>query len=178
MTSRTTDAAIGTVTLDPYTGDTSMLRSTFAAYPSGIAALAATVSGERTVLVASSFTVGVSMDPPLVLFAVQNSSTTWPTLAQAPVIGVSILGVEHTQAVRELAGKDKSKRLTRTEVIELDSAALLIQDAPILLECRIVHDYPAGDHSIIVLQVISASTTPTHTPLVFYNSTFHQPLLV
>lgn len=60
--------------------DATELRKAFSAFPTGVVALAGTVDGEPTVLVASSFAVGVSQDPPLVMFAVQHSSTTWPVL--------------------------------------------------------------------------------------------------
>ncbi|CAN5403040.1 hypothetical protein BH09ACT1_BH09ACT1_21120 [soil metagenome] len=87
----------------PYEADTNALRATFGRFPSGVAALAAVIDGEPTVLVASSFTVGVSMDPPMVMFAVQNSSTTWPVLATADHLGVSILADSHSTLVRQLA---------------------------------------------------------------------------
>ena len=52
------------------------LRQAFGRFPSGIAALCAEIDGAPQGIVASSFTVGVSMDPPLVMFAVQNASRT------------------------------------------------------------------------------------------------------
>lgn len=53
--------------LDPLT-----LRKVFAQHPSGVAALCAELDGEKTGIVASSFTVGVSLEPALVMFAVQE----------------------------------------------------------------------------------------------------------
>ncbi|TQR79565.1 flavin reductase, partial [Mycobacterium hodleri] len=48
------------------------LRHVFAHVPSGVAAVSAIVDGVPVVLVASSFQVGISADPPLVLFSVQH----------------------------------------------------------------------------------------------------------
>ena len=58
------------------------LRRVFAAYPTGVAAIAALVEGTPAGIAASSF-VSVSLDPPLVSVCVAHTSTTWPTLRNA-----------------------------------------------------------------------------------------------
>lgn len=148
------------------------LRETFARFPSGIAALAAVVDGVETVLIASSFTVGVSQDPPLVLFAVQKSSTTWPILAAAPFIGVSILGEDHAEKSRQLAGKDKSRRFEGVDVRIEPSGALLLPGSPVLLECSVESTYPAGDHDIVVLRVGAVESSADRDALIWYRSQF------
>ena len=50
------------------------IRQAFYNFPSGVAAICAVVDGVPKGLAASSFTVGVSLEPPLVSVAVQNSS--------------------------------------------------------------------------------------------------------
>ena len=100
MTESTRPLELQAVTADP-----TALRSTFALFPSGVAALSAVVDGGPVVLVASSFQVGISLDPPLVLFAVQHTSTSWPKLKNADRIGVSVLGEAHDLAARQLASK-------------------------------------------------------------------------
>ncbi|HXD28568.1 MAG TPA: flavin reductase family protein, partial [Arthrobacter sp.] len=81
------------------------LRQAFAQHPSGVAALCTIIDGEPQGIVASSFTVGVSMDPPLVMFAVQNTSRTWPVVRGAGRIGVSVLGEGHDGVCRQIASK-------------------------------------------------------------------------
>lgn len=109
--------------------DSQVLRDTFAHFPSGVAAMTAEVDGVAHALVASSFTVGVSLEPALVMFAVQKSSQTWPILKNSPRVGVSILGKNHADLCRQLAGSDKTARFADIEVHRLESGALLLPNA-------------------------------------------------
>lgn len=155
------------------TADPVSLRRVFSSFPSGIAALAAIVDGVPEVLVASSFQVGISLDPPMVLFSVQRSSTTWPVLRRAERIGVSILSTAHGDIVRQLAGKDKAKRFEAVHAHRSAAGAVLLAEAALWLECEIAHDYPAGDHRLIVFRVAETAVHDV-SPLVFHNSAFHR----
>ncbi|WP_179756565.1 flavin reductase family protein [Kineococcus aurantiacus] len=159
--------------------DPAALRSTFALFPSGVAALSAVVPGEDgpepVVLVASSFQVGISLDPPLVLFAVQHTSTSWPRLKAAAEtgtrIGVSVLGEAHDLAARQLASRagDRFAGITTTT---LDSGAHFVHGAPVWLECSVHSQSPAGDHDVVLLQVHSLGGAPGTEPLVWHSSGF------
>lgn len=161
--------------ITPYSDDapdTAALREVFSGFPCGVAALAAVVDGEPTVLVASSFTVGVSQEPPLVMFAVQRSSSTWPVLARAQTIGVSVLGEAHAGVTRQLASRNKAARFDSVAHHRAGSGAVFLDDAPVLLECQVEHRYPAGDHEIVVLRVLGLRADFQHAPLVWHRSAF------
>lgn len=147
------------------------LRSTFAQFPSGVAALSAVVDGEPVVLVASSFQVGISLEPPLVLFAVQHTSTSWPRLRNAPRIGVSVLGEAHDLAARQLASK-AADRFAGIETTTTGTGAHYVHGAPVWLETSIHSEFPAGDHDVVLLQVHASGNAPGTEPLVWHSSGF------
>ncbi|MDQ1130439.1 flavin reductase family protein [Microbacterium sp. SORGH_AS_0888] len=157
--------------LAPYDSDTRALRDAFAAFPCGVAALAATVDGDRQILVASSFTVGVSQEPPLVMFAVQRSSTTWPVLARAQALGVSILGESHAEKTRQLASREKAARFVGIDTYTSERGALFLEGAAVWMECVVEDTHAAGDHEIVVLRVLGLRTE-AHRPLVWHRSSF------
>ncbi len=157
------------------TTDPTLIRRAFSRFPSGVVALCADTETGPVGMVASSFTVGVSLDPPLVLFAVQNASSTWPALRDAERIGISVLADEHSAACRQLASRDREGRfegleLSRTE----DSDALFLRDSALALECAIYSETPAGDHHVVVLEVTSLHVATEVEPLVFHGSTFRR----
>lgn len=154
--------------------DARALRDVFGHFPSGVAALAATVDGQDHVFVASSFTVGVSLEPPLVMFAVQRGSLTWPIIQGSATIGVSVLGHGQGTLCRQLAGRDKAARFTDVAVQRSDTGAILLDEAAVTLTCRFYAQYPGGDHDIIVLEVLSSAAHAHIDPLVFHGSNFRR----
>lgn len=147
------------------------LRSAFGQFPSGIAALAASTDQGPVGLAASSFTVGVSLDPPLVSVAIQNSSETWPLLREAGSIGVSILGAGQGPIARQLAAKG----IDRFEGLDIQThdEAIFITESALWLDTTVYAEYPAGDHVMVLLHVNNlADFTDIHDPLVFHKSQF------
>lgn len=146
----------------------SSLREAFGHFPSGVIAIAAEVGGVREGLAASTF-VPVSLDPPLVSFCVQNTSTTWPKLKSVPRLGISVLGEAHDEAVRALAAKT-GDRFAGLETESNGVGAVFIKGTSMWLESAIEQLIPAGDHTIVVLRVSEVRVNPEVAPIVFHRS--------
>ncbi|MDG4762610.1 flavin reductase family protein [Solwaraspora sp. WMMD406] len=146
-------------------------RELMRAYPTGVVGVtAATDRGPRALLVGSFFSV--SLRPALVGFCVGERSTTWPDIRRTARFGIGILAADQEDVGRVLAapGPDRlaglSWRPSGTGVPVL--SGVLAQ-----LECQRVAEHPAGDHTIIVADVLSADCLRDHPPLVFFSRTFH-----
>ncbi|TNM68426.1 flavin reductase [Streptomyces sp. NP160] len=148
------------------------VRAAFSRYPTGVAVLAAVVDGEPTAVVASSFQVGISLDPPLVLFAVMHGSRSWSRLAGAPVIGASVLGAGQGPLARQLAAKDVGARFTGVPVRTAASGALRVEGGPVWMECTVHDTVTAGDHDVVLLRVRALVHEDDAAPLVWHASTF------
>jgi flavin reductase (DIM6/NTAB) family NADH-FMN oxidoreductase RutF len=155
-----------------FTSDPGEMKRAFSGFPSGVAALSALVDGDPTLMIVSSFAVGVSYDPPMVSFAVQHSSTTWPVLSRTRAIGVSVLGEEHTGKARQMASRSKDSRFAGLGTLEAASGAIFLEGAPVWLECTVERSYPAGDHDIILLRVLAMMTDDERNPVVWHRQTF------
>lgn len=151
-----------------------VLRRIFSGFPSGVAAISANVDGIKEVLVASTFTVGVSLDPPLVMFAVKIGSRSWAALKRAPVIGVSLFGVEHADVCRKLSAGPSAERFDDVEHRQAQNDAIYLLGAPAWLECTVWKEVPAGDHEVIILQISGLFGDPNIEPLVWHGSEFRR----
>ncbi|MCY1674962.1 flavin reductase family protein [Pseudarthrobacter sp. SL88] len=152
--------------------DTDSVRATFKGIPSGVVAVAADVERIPTVMVATSFAPGVSFNPPMASFAVQQQSSTWPRLRGAPRLGVSILGTAHRGSVNRLASRNAAARFDGLEYTRLPSGAVTLYDSPVWLECEVAAEHPAGDHLLVVLAITGSSIAPEYAPLIHHNASF------
>jgi flavin reductase (DIM6/NTAB) family NADH-FMN oxidoreductase RutF len=157
--------------------DSRTLRNAFGCFPSGVTAICAMIDGGPEGMAASSF-VSVSLDPPLVLVCIQNSSATWRKLRNAPRIGVSVLGEEHDRACSQLAAKSgDTKSGDRFEGLEwctTEGGAVLLEGAAMSLDCSVVEEIAAGDHQLVLLRIEELEFQPTVNPLVFHGSRFRK----
>ena len=148
------------------------LRTAFGHFPTGVVAIAAEVDGARIGLAASTF-VPVSLDPPLVSFCVQKTSTTWPKLLECPRLGISVLGERHDGAARALAARTGDRFAGLTTVTSAHGA-LFIEGTSVWVESSIEQSIAAGDHNLIILRVTDMSVHPGIAPMVFHRSMFRR----
>lgn len=154
-----------------------LVRRATRQYPSGVAAISLSVpdAAEPLVIVASSFQVGISFDPPLAMFSAQHTSTSWPKIRAASAagarIGVSVLADVHGPITRQLSDK-RPGRFAGLRTTTLDSGAHLIDGSPLWLECSVHAEHRAGDHDIVLLEVHAARATPAHSPLIWHGADF------
>ncbi|OZD03518.1 MULTISPECIES: flavin reductase family protein [Nocardiaceae] len=160
------------MTLSTTSLDQSVLRNAFGQFPSGVVAVCAEIDGVKIGMAASSF-VAVSIDPPLVAFCVQDTSTTWPKFAAASRIGISVLGELHDVAARTLAAKtgNRFEGLTTTTT---DDGALFIDGASMWLDASVTEQVTAGDHDIVLLGINELEVKHGVAPIVFHGSKFRR----
>lgn len=151
--------------------DPTLIRRVFSQFPSGVAVLAIENDDEKHAFVASSFMVGVSLEPCLVAVAVQRSSSTWDHMKNAKAIGVSIFGKGQADLTRKLASRDRASRFEQVAVEVDDSGAVFIEDAAVWLRCSVYEVTEAGDHWMALLQVDKAGAADTE-PLIWHGSRF------
>ncbi|MER5933833.1 flavin reductase family protein [Streptomyces sp. NPDC002054] len=116
--------------------------------------------GEDVGMTATAF-MSVSLDPPLVLVSLREGSRMDDLLAEQPLWAVSVLAEGQRQVAGRFAMKGRiSDRLlfadlpwSRGEV----SGAPLLDNALATLECRTESRTEAGDHTLVVARVLSAS---------------------
>ncbi|MEV1296015.1 flavin reductase family protein [Pseudonocardia sp. NPDC049635] len=164
------------IDLDTVSGDPLQLRSVYGCFPSGVTAVCALSGGGPVGIVASSFT-SVSMTPALVSLCVQNTSTTWPRWRELPRLGVSVLGEDQDSAAVRLAAKQRDRFADLAWEVT-PGGGLLVHGAVAWLECSVHMEVPAGDHSVVLLQIHGVRARPDRAPLVFHGSRFRQLMAV
>ncbi|MCF8602607.1 flavin reductase family protein [Gordonia sp. HY442] len=146
------------------------LKQAYSCFPTGVVAVCRRTSDGDVGMSASAFTT-VSLDPPLVSVCVRDGSSTWPQLATADRLGVSVFASHQGDACRRLAGPPES-RFDDVHRWSTDSGALFVAGAAAHLECSVEHVVPAGDHHVVLLRIHALRSDPSVDPLVFHASTF------
>jgi flavin reductase (DIM6/NTAB) family NADH-FMN oxidoreductase RutF len=148
------------------------LRSVYSRYPTGVVAVCAEVDGALVGMVATSFSVGVSFDPPLTSLAVQASSKTWPVLRRADRIGVSVLADDQAETCLQLSSRDRD-RFDGVPIARCDQDdAVLVDGAAVWMEAVVHQEVPAGDHGLVLLRITSLRVHEQRAPLVYHSMEF------
>jgi flavin reductase (DIM6/NTAB) family NADH-FMN oxidoreductase RutF len=127
--------------------------------------------GQPCGLTASAFT-SVSLEPPLVLVCIDRTATAHPALAAHGWFAVNVLGTtqEHLSRRFAISGEDK---FAGVPFRQGRCGLPVLEETVATLECRIVHRYDGGDHTIFVGEVEEASIQ-SGDPLVYCGGRYHQ----
>ncbi|MFD1536090.1 flavin reductase family protein [Nonomuraea guangzhouensis] len=150
--------------------DTDQFRTALAQHAAGVVIVTAKPEGVPVGLTATSFS-SVSLDPPLVSFYVDQSSTTWPWLRLADHFAVNVLaGHQHDLATR-FARRGIDRFATPTRWRPGPHETPLLEDVSAHLICIPHTTVEIGDHTLVVGLVTAASTTPAR-PLLYHRGQY------
>jgi len=146
------------------------LRRTFAAFPTGVTTVAAIVDGAPVGFTLSSFT-NVSLEPALVLISPSKKSNSWAQIKNSPTIGVSILSSDQEDVAITLSKKNID-RFAAIDYRTSSQGALFIEQSIAWFETRVVEEVAAGDHIVVILEVLAHGRDLSKEPLVHHSGKF------
>ena len=147
-------------------------RRVLGQFATGVTIITAMDGDEPTGVAANSFT-SVSLDPPLVLFCVGRTSSTWPRIERARKFAVNILG-EHQEELCQLFAQKGADRFGQVEWHLGAGGSPVLHDCLAYLDCEFWAEYDGGDHIIVVGQVLDLGLTEGAGPLLFFGGKYHR----
>ena len=145
-------------------------RQVLGNFATGVTVVTA-VDGDRPVGVAANSFTSVSLDPPLVLFCVGRTSTTWPVIEACGQFAVNILG-DHQEDLSRLFATPGADRFAGVDWHRSAGGMPVLHDSLAYLDCTTWAVYDGGDHLIVVGRVLDLGVTRAGGPLVFFQGRY------
>ncbi len=143
------------------------LRTVMRSFPAGICVVTIELEGRRVGLTVGSL-VSLSLDPPLVGFALGRQAQLHELLRGAGEFGVSLLRGDQQAVAQHFARSVPPIALwTGIELREDVDGPPLLADALGWLRCRVHVELPVGDHTFFVGEVVSAEVGSHDEALVY-----------
>lgn len=146
-------------------------RQVLGHFPTGVTVITAAAEDGPAGMCVGSFT-SVSLDPPLVAFCADVSSTSYPRIAAAGHYCVNVLAEdqEHVARVFAASGEDKFSGLGWRP--SAATGAPVIDGVLAWIDCEITAVHPAGDHWIVIGTALDLEIGHEGGPLVFFRGGF------
>lgn len=129
------------------------LRKSFSKFATGITIVTCESDLGPVAITANSFT-SLSLDPPLILWAVADASLRAGAFCEASCFSVHVLGGWQKDLCDQVVADGFALRDIPHE--EIPDAGPVLRDCLARFDCRRVATHPAGDHSMVMGEVVRA----------------------
>ena len=147
--------------------DARRFRDVLGHFPTGVAVVTGMDAEGRPAGMAVGSFSSVSLDPPLVAFMPDRSSSSWPKFRDSGAFCVNILGAEQESVCRAFAmkGGDKFAELSWRPA---GSGSPILDGVLAWIDCDLDVVHEAGDHYIVIGRVRELDIGTPALPLVFF----------
>jgi flavin reductase (DIM6/NTAB) family NADH-FMN oxidoreductase RutF len=152
------------------------LRAIMRQWATGITLVTSAHDGaEPHGMTVTSFT-SVSLDPPLVVVSLENSSRTHQLVSRSGVFAVSILHHDQQELAERFAGRvsDDRDRFEGLRHRRASSGAPIPEGCLAYLDCRVVQVHRAGTHTLFVGEVLEGAVEGGGSPLLYYDREYRR----
>ncbi|HHV21319.1 MAG TPA: flavin reductase [Propionibacterium sp.] len=152
------------------------LRRAMANFATGVTVITCHRDGVHHAMTCNSFT-SISLNPPLVMVSASQKGRFHQQFLASDTWAVSVLATGHGDVARHFAdpGRDRLRQFAAVpHRISGHTGAALVEGALAWLECRTVEVLPAGDHTIVLGEVMGAEVNEQDgaTPLTYFRGGF------
>ncbi|HLI06787.1 MAG TPA: flavin reductase family protein [Ktedonobacteraceae bacterium] len=151
-------------------------RTTMARFATGVTVVTTRLDHACFGLTVNAF-CSVSLNPPLILVSLDLTSQTYAAICRSGVFAVNVLTQEQEQLALRFARKDLQSKTFGDIPLHTGgtTGVPLFAEALARIECRVAHEYPGGDHALVLGEVVSVDYCDdrlANEPLLYYRSTF------
>jgi flavin reductase (DIM6/NTAB) family NADH-FMN oxidoreductase RutF len=146
-------------------------RNVMGRLPTGVVVVTGGDPEHPTGLVVGSF-MSVSLEPPLVAVCPAKTSTSWPAVEAGGFFCANVLADGQEALARQFAtsGIDKFQGVGWEPAPA--TGAPLLEGVAAWIDCRIYQRYEAGDHWLVLGEVVELSVSGEGGALVFHGGAF------
>jgi flavin reductase (DIM6/NTAB) family NADH-FMN oxidoreductase RutF len=147
------------------------LRNALGRFATGVCLITLETSdGDALALTANSFS-SVSLDPPLVLWNLQNNSDVFEHYAQGRYFAINILA-DNQQPLSDSYARKGEHSLDPDHFRRGVKGSPVINGALVSFECELEATHEGGDHLIIVGRVLEMTAADGGDPLLFFGGAY------
>ena len=138
-------------------------------FATGVVIIAGNQQGKLVGFAAQSF-VSLSVEPPLVLFCPQKTSTSWPKVKELSQFSINVLNEQQRELSDAFAVPGEVPQVEWQPSSEQNP---VIQGSIATFDCLLKQEYEAGDHTIVVAAVKRVHVhDATGRPLLYFRGAY------
>jgi 3-hydroxy-9,10-secoandrosta-1,3,5(10)-triene-9,17-dione monooxygenase reductase component len=145
-------------------------RSVLGNFASGVTVITALDGRAPAGFTCQAFT-SLSLEPPMISFAVARESGTRPRILAAGRFCVNVLAFDQHSLCQRFASRS-ADRFEGVEWWRSPGGSPVLDGVLAWIDCTVEAEYPAGDHTIVVGNVRELACQRTAAPLVFHRGEF------
>nr|WSY56855.1 flavin reductase family protein [Streptomyces sp. NBC_00886] len=149
-----------------------LLRSVFRQHAAGVAVITARGETGPVGFTATSLS-SVSAEPPMLSFGISTGASSWPAISGSDHVGVHILGEHQEQLAATFARSGADRFGAPTAWREGHEGVPVLDGVLAWLVCRVVARVPAGDHRIVLAEVVLGDPAGSGRPLLYHQGRFN-----
>jgi flavin reductase len=159
----------------PPTVDVSGFREAMGSFPTGVTVVTvASDEGNIHGITVNSFS-SVSLDPMLVLICLKRTSRGLDLIERGGAFAVNVLSAGQHDLARRFANRHRPAGPAMFDGVPYKPGVTgcpFLVDATASFDCRLRRSHPAGDHLIVLGEVVALVHRPQLEPLIFHAGTY------
>jgi flavin reductase (DIM6/NTAB) family NADH-FMN oxidoreductase RutF len=145
-------------------------RRAMSSLPTGVTIVSA-LGGDGPAGATANAVASLSLDPPLMLAALDRGSRTLPVVDAAGTFAVNVLRAEHADLARSFATKAPHTEKWRERAWSERAGTPVLDDALAWVACELRDRHEGGDHVVLIGEVVELDSSDGE-PLVFWAGSY------